>query len=362
MSLINQVLKDLEQRHASEMADATNNLDGLALASPVIPKATTHKVWLLSLVGVLLIGAAVSAWWWQRNQTQQGLQPAVAGVPTPTPVQTPTPAKVAMVTPVTPVQTQPADQQSMHASKPTVTRTKQSASPEHRSKVVHAKKMSKVPHELVAEQEPAGGMEKQMVPLRREQKAELAYQAGYDQLQLHNTRRAEQELRQALTIDASHVRARELLAGLLIRQGRWIETADLMQQGVQVLPDNTVFTKLYARTLMQLNRDQQAIKVLGKHAPPIAQDPDYYALLAALYQRQQDHLAAANTYSQILKLRPDAGIWWVGLGISLEALGKKQQAQQAYTRARQSGTLRGDLARYTDNRLLALDAINYPID
>ena len=267
-----------------------------------------------------------------------------------------------MITPVTPVQTQPVHPHSRHTSKPAVTSAKQSVSPERRNKVERAEKMSKVPHDLVAEQEPAGGMEKQMVPLRREQKAELAYQAGYDQLQLHNTHRAEQELRQALAIDASHMRARELLAGLLIRQGRWIETGDLMQQGVQVLPDNTVFTKLYARTLMQLNRDQQAIKVLRKHAPPIAQDPEYYALLAALYQRQQDHLAAANTYSQILKLRPDAGIWWVGLGISLEALGKKRQAQQAYTRASQSGTLRGDLARYTDNRLLSLDAINYPID
>jgi MSHA biogenesis protein MshN len=153
-----------------------------------------------------------------------------------------------------------------------------------------------------------------------------------------------------------------LLAGVLIKQGRWIETADLMQQGVQVVPANAVFIKLYARTLMQLNRDPQAIKLLRDHAPPLAQDPDYYALLAALYQRQQDHLAAANTYSQILKLRPDTGIWWVGLGISLEALGKQQQAQQAYARARQTGTLRGDLARYTDNRLLALDAINYPID
>ena len=173
---------------------------------------------------------------------------------------------------------------------------------------------------------------------------------------------AEQQLRRALVNEPSHVRARELLAGLMIKQGRWVETAEVMQAGVKVLPDNVVFIKRYARTLMQLTRDQQAIKLLRTHAPPIAQDPDYYALLAALYQRQQNHRAAANTYSQILKLRPDAGIWWVGLGISLEALGKQQQAQQAYVRARKTGALYGDLARYTDNRLVALDAINYPID
>jgi len=50
----------------------------------------------------------------------------------------------------------------------------------------------------------------------------------------------------------------------------------------------------------------------------------------------------------------------VGLGISLEALDKQQQAQQAYTHARKTGSLRGDLVKYTDNRLLALQAIDYP--
>jgi len=201
-----------------------------------------------------------------------------------------------------------------------------------------------------------------MVPLRSDQRAELAYQSAYDLVQQHNVRRAEQQLRQALAFEPRHLRARELLAGVMIKQGRWVETAELLQQGVQLIPAHTIFIKLYARALMQLNRDQQAIALLREHAPAVASDPEHHALLAALYQRKQDHLAAANTYSEILKVRPDAGLWWVGLAISLEAMGKQQQAQQAYNRARQTGTLHGDLARYTDNRLLALDAVRYPVD
>jgi MSHA biogenesis protein MshN len=201
-----------------------------------------------------------------------------------------------------------------------------------------------------------------MVPLRSEEKAELAYQTGYDEIAQHNDRRAEQQFRQALALEPGHTRAREMLAGVLIKQGRWVETAELLQQGVQATPTHVVFIKLYARALMQLNRDQQAITLLREHAPPIAQDLEHHALLAALYQRQQNHLAAANIYSEILKQQPDAGIWWVGLGISLEAMGKQKQAQQAYTRARQTGALHGDIARYTDNRLLALDSIRYPVD
>lgn len=110
---------------------------------------------------------------------------------------------------------------------------------------------------------------------------------------------------------------------------------------------------------MQLQRDRQAIKLLQVHAPAVGQDPDDFALLAALYQRQQDYRDAARTYSKISKVWPDAGIWWVGLGISLEALGKQKQT---YGRARQTGTLHGDMARDTNNRQLVLKAIDYPIN
>ena len=356
MSLINQVLKDLEQRHASEMAVATDNLDGLALAPPLVPSPAKQKVWWLAFLAALVIAAVAGAfWWWQQHQTQR--QAVV--VPPAKPMTTQIQEKPVTAVPAATVQSPPAPHRvaTVSPSKPLTRQAHHTVRP---PTVVTHPRVHKQLHIEKIKQADAGAMEKQMVPLRKEQKAEIAYQAAYDQIQLHNTRRAEQQLRQALAMDPRHARARELLAGLLIKQGRWVETAELMQQGVQVLPANLVFLKLYARTLMQMNRDHQAIELLRSHAPTVAQDPDYFALLAALYQRQQNHLAAANTYSQILKLRPDSGIWWVGLGISLEALGKKQQAQQAYARARKTGSLRGDLARYTDNRLLALDAANYP--
>jgi MSHA biogenesis protein MshN len=362
VSLINQVLKDLEQRHAREMAEATDNLDGLALASSIQGKSAKTKYWLFSLLGVGIIAGAIAIWWWQ--QTRSTLVTPVATSPQtapliPTAQVMPTPPPASVQIPAQPVIAQPVDTAPVHPTTGDKPVTAAVTAPVAHAKSKHT---SKGKHPSAMPSEAVGGIEKQRVPLRREQKAELAYQAGYEQLAQHNVRRAEQELQQALSIDPTHVRARELLAGILIKQGRWIETADVMQQGVAQLPGNLVFVKLYARTLMQLNRDQQALTLLRDHAPPLAQDPDYYALMAALYQRRQNHLAAATTYSQILKLNTDVGIWWVGLGISLEALGKQQEAQQAYARARQTGSLQGDLARYTDNRLLALDAIKYPIE
>ena len=65
------------------MAAATNDLDGLALASPVIVKSVNHKIWLLPLLGLFIVGSVVSVWWWQQAKPQQTSQTAIASVTVP---------------------------------------------------------------------------------------------------------------------------------------------------------------------------------------------------------------------------------------------------------------------------------------
>jgi MSHA biogenesis protein MshN len=77
-------------------------------------------------------------------------------------------------------------------------------------------------------------------------------------------------------------------------------------------------------------------------------------LLAALYQRQGNHQAAARIYRQLLELRPGFGNWQVGLGVSLEALGDAAGARQAYQAALQARGLPSRLAHYARTRLAAL--------
>jgi len=354
VSLINQVLKDLEQRHAREMAEATHSLDGLALPTSLARKPSRHRSGWLALVGIIAIAAAAGIGWWQRD-TSPHRTPIAGTAISPQPK-----SKATLKHPATQSFAFAANAVHRHTHIPVQTHHQQRHTTSLPDKTKHQHKHRPVLNASAKHKDLDGGMQKQRVPLRADQKAEIAYQAGYDEIELHHLSRAERQLRQALSLDPEHLRARELLAGLLIKQGRWVEASSLMQRGVQLHPANTLFRKLDARVLMQLNRNQQAITLLLAHTPPIAHDPEYYALLAALYQRQHDHRDAAKTYAKILKLRPDAAIWWVGLGISLEALGKQRQAQQAYARARKTGVLQGNLARFTDNRLLALDAINYP--
>ena len=147
-----------------------------------------------------------------------------------------------------------------------------------------------------------------------------------------------------------------MLVGLLIKTGRKVEAKSMLQQGMLNSPQYTNFAKFYARMLWDENRIAQAIDVLKQFAPAIDVDPDYHAMLAASLQRNKQHQQAATLYVQLLKIRPREGIWWVGMAISLEALGKQKEALSAYAKARESGNLNPRLQQYSTQRLTRLSA------
>jgi len=164
------------------------------------------------------------------------------------------------------------------------------------SKAVIPKRKNKKIITTNVETEDKTKFNKNVIPLRSEQRAELSYQLAYDQLKVQNMRKAERSLRQSLAFEPGHIKSRELLSGVFIKQGRWIEASELLRNGIKLSPGHRTFSKLYARALMKLKQDKLAIEVLQKYAPGIKNDPDYYAILAALYQRQKNHASAVQTY------------------------------------------------------------------
>jgi len=198
-------------------------------------------------------------------------------------------------------------------------------------------------------------VKKQQLQLNPNQQAEVAYQKGYGLLQQNKIYSAEAKLLLALEHNAKHIKAREILVGLYLKTGRKVEAQNTLVTGLVHLPNYTNFTKLYARILLDNNQTTKAVNLLLQHKPAIADDPNYFALLAASYQRQKNHNAAANTYVKLLKLKPREGIWWVGMAISLEALHKKKDALNAYEKARQTGTLNTRISNYSSQRLQQLN-------
>ena len=160
--------------------------------------------------------------------------------------------------------------------------------------------------------------------------------------------------RRALEIDPGHEPARQTLVALLLETKRVDEAAASLQEGLALNARNTGFAMLLARIMVESKDIPTALIVLQRHAAPADRNPDFHAFAAALYQRLDRHPEAIEQYQTALGLAPSAGVWWLGLGISFQAVGRPKDALEAFTRAKSAGNLAPDLLAFVEQRLRQL--------
>ncbi len=161
-------------------------------------------------------------------------------------------------------------------------------------------------------------------------------------------------LRAALKIDPGYDEVRQTLVALLIEGNRLDEAAASLRDGLALDPSNTGFAVLLARVMVERNDVNGALALLQGHSAAGSASPEYRAFVAALYQRLERHGDAVAEYQAALKIAPNAGVWWVGLGISQQALNRPKDAVESFQRAKASGTLSPDLTAFADRRLKLL--------
>lgn len=197
-------------------------------------------------------------------------------------------------------------------------------------------------------------MDKRIKPFAANEKAESEYRRAADLLQKGRLPDAEKHLRLALKIDETHTPGRELLAGVLLQQGHWREAQELLERGIDTVPAHYPFAQLLARVYVEHGADQKALAVMEGNRRYGAENPEYLAFLAALYQRGGKHAEAIKVYNEVLTLNPREGRWWLGMGISLEAIQDWNTAGNAYQRAVETGVLDDKLLAYVRQRLAVL--------
>lgn len=197
-------------------------------------------------------------------------------------------------------------------------------------------------------------MDKRIKPFAANEKAESEYRRAADLLQKGRLPDAEKHLRLALKIDETHTPGRELLAGVLLQQGHWREAQELLERGIDTVPAHYPFAQLLARVYVEHDADQKALTVMEGNRRYGAENPEYLAFLAALYQRVGKHAEAIKVYNEALTRNPQEGRWWLGMGISLEAIQDWNTAGNAYQRAIETGVLDDKLLAYVRQRLAVL--------
>lgn len=387
MSLINDMLRDLDRRHGGAGA-LPNEVRPLPSERPRSPAR---------LFAPLLVAALAFAGWFFMEGMPAPPPAATPASPPPTPVAKtpePAPAPAAIVEPVRqPDATRSTDSLRLDTSlsnlpepsaeRPSATPVRQpaasasakpapqarvrtpSATADKTDKATEANRSAAVPSSgpapagasaktAAVETSVAGGIEKRPRFETPKERAEQEYRKAYSLLSKGRTEEAVVPLRSALAEDAGHVPARLALAGVLSQSGRPDEAVVLLEEGLQRDPSQPALALSMARTLVAKGKFEAALQALVRASANANADAEYRAFHAAVLQRLTLHREAVAEYQAALRLSPQAGVWWMGLGISLEADGKQAEAKDAFQRARATGTLSAELNAFVDQKLKRL--------
>jgi MSHA biogenesis protein MshN len=191
---------------------------------------------------------------------------------------------------------------------------------------------------------------KQVTP---QQRVENEYRRALGYLQDGRVAEAMTGLQQTLQLDPRHQGARETLIRLLLEAQRPDEAVRQLQLSLGLDPKQPAQAMMLAR--LQLDKNASAaLDTLMRSLPYAADNGEYRAFLAGVLQRQQRYHDAAEQYELALQTAPDNSVWWMGLGIALQADNRPAQARQAYERAKGLQTLSPQLQAFVERKLVQL--------
>ena len=164
---------------------------------------------------------------------------------------------------------------------------------------------------------------------------------------------AEQHLAAALQADPSNVAARQTYVSLLLEQHRVEPARRVLQEGLAVTPGHPEFALALARIHTERREYAAALQVMDKAGTATASS-EFQALRGAVLQRMGRHQEAVAAYQNALRSGLQPATTWLGFAISLEALGRKPEAAQAYQRALNAGPLASEAREYAETRARAI--------
>jgi len=351
MSLINQMLRDLESRNTANNAPPTlqHNIQVTQ------PSKSKMPLLLWSLLAIIATGGTYSAYLYSKTLTKtnpvivtdnvkKDPAPIVSYekvLAAPNAVNSPEPKiepKLPENISAQPIQPEPTAQPKQPTQPPA-----QSAPIVQAAEIVTEPPAIRIP---VLPKQAA-----QIKLTTAKQQADLLYhQAENNSLDYS----AAYKLEQALQLDPRHLKARLLLAKTLHNQGQISKTAEFLDQSLILFPDNLQFINTRAQLYLQQKNPNGALKTLQRIDLSNNSNETYLSLLAATYQQLQFFADAAKVYQRLASINPEKAENWLGLALSEEKLGNPKLAREAYAQALSKNTLKESVTDYVKQRLTEL--------
>ena len=378
MSLINQMLQDLEQRNAGA-SDMRQPMSG-GVRIVAARKRRLLPALLVALL-VVLIGAA---YLWRENGWMATLASPVkaqvamakpvavvvavpATVPAqpeaplpeavPPPVSTPEPVISAIAMPESTLHSSPPEHPKPEVDspkpapsiKPKAEPVAKRAEPGSNADPIDGPVIDNVKTKLAAKPSADTGLT--IKQIRPEQKSENDYRQALLYLQQGRVAESQALLVQALDANPANHDARQTLAGLLVDNKRNGEAMALLHAGLELAPQQSGFSMALSRLQLDAADRSGALATLEQGLPNAGNNAEYHGFLATLLQRAERHDEAINHYRIALAGDQTRPGWLIGLGISLQAVDRLADAQDAFQRAQNTANLSPELAQFVDQRL-----------
>ena len=351
MSLINRMLQDLDARAGQPGA--------VPLPSDVRPVVAPERglPWkraaLAAGVAVALVAAGVAGW--RFLGARPAAAPVAAPMPAPKPVAAPAEPAPAVPAPVVafevPVPAREAAAEPVAAVAALPEPVAQPAAPEPIAKPARPAAAKPALAKPVAPKPvPAAKGGREETPAQR---AENGYRRALASLEDGRLTEAIAGLQAALKVSPRHEAARQTLVGLLVEAKRPEEAMRQLQAALALDPAQPALAMLLAR--LQIERGGSGIETLMRSLPHAAGNGDYHAFLAGALSREGRQREAAEHYQVALRTAPRNGVWWMGLGIALQAEQRSLEAAGAFQKALDSGTLSAELQGFVERKLKQLN-------
>lgn len=350
MSLVNNMLRDLEERQSPNVRQVATASAGLS--QPEASNPATR--WALTSGVVLMLGA-VGVWGWQANWWQSDttpIEPKIAAtIKSEAPELTPVVEPISQIDQAVTTEPEPA---RLNTTEPKKDKPYLAGSVTTSTAPAVASTVD-LAHPVQPLEDTVQPLEKAKPPQVAPSAASLdasTVASASNWLQQGNQSEAERVLMAHLSTHPQAPQTSEALAQLYLTSGQFHQLADFI--GSSSALDEPRKNELLARAKIQQGDLPGARDLLEQIPPAILNNPGYHALLAGVYHKLDQHREAATIYNQLVTLQPEQYVNWLGLAVALDALQDKSAALRAFEQAQRSANVPADVLTYIKQRVAML--------
>jgi len=194
-------------------------------------------------------------------------------------------------------------------------------------------------------------IEKSPVMATPRDRADAEYRRAEGAMASGRTAEAIEGLRAALKHDPAYVQVRQILLRQLLDLRKTDEAMAVLQEGLEVQPMQTGWAMSLARLQLEQNDLAAADRTLARSQAYGEANADYAGFQGHVKSRLGAQRQAVMHYQRAVRLAPNEGRWWLGLGLALEADGHAPEAKDAFKRGLATSTLSADLAAVAEQHL-----------